>query len=155
LQKTPPARRQEDEMKVEELMIRDVATIHPDRPIAAAAELMRGRDVGCLAVVSESGRLMGLVTDRDIVVRNDAYGRDTYHGTVGQIMTKDCVSCYGDENIAAAVEAMLAAHVRRLPVIRRGDRKLIGILSIDDVADHHDLSEKVGRLVHDHSHAAA
>jgi CBS domain-containing protein len=141
-------------MKVEDLMIRDVATIHPDRPIAAAAERMRADDIGCLAVVSESGKLMGLITDRDIVVRSDAYGRDGYNGTVEQIMSRDCVCCSPEEDLSAAADAMVAHHVRRLPVVRRGDRHLVGILSVDDLAEHPELAERVGRLIHDHSHAA-
>lgn len=142
-------------MKVEDLMIRDIASIGPERPIAAAAELMRSRDVGCLAIVSESGKLMGVVTDRDIVVRSDAYGRDSYNGTVAQIMSKDCVCCFPEEDLAAALQAMLANHVRRLPVVRRSDRKLLGIVSIDDLADHQELAAQVGLLIHDHSHAVA
>jgi CBS domain-containing protein len=142
-------------MKVEDLMIHDIATIRPDRPIAAAAELMRARDVGCLAITSESGKLMGVVTDRDIVVRSDAYGRDSYNGTVAQIMSKDCVCCFPEEDLTSAAQAMLANHVRRLPVVRRSDRHLVGFLSIDDLADHHELAEQVGRLIHDHSHADA
>jgi hypothetical protein len=61
----------------------------------------------------------------------------------------------GGSLCAAAVQAMLSNHVRRLPMVWRSDRKLVGIGSIDDLADHYELAEQVGLLIHDHSYAVA
>lgn len=93
---------------------------------------MREDDVGSLPVV-ESERLIGMITDRDIVVRGVATGADVSSTTVRQTMSSGVVSCFADQSVEEASRTMAEAKVRRLPVVDR-DRRLIGIVSLGDLA---------------------
>jgi len=135
-------------MKIEELMVREVALIDPESPVAEAAERMRALGVGSLPVVDRLGRPVGIVTDRDIVTRCDAYGRDTYVARVGEVMSPHIVSCYTDEDVDTVARAMVAHHVRRMPVVGRADGRVTGIVSVDDLAECTDFQALVGQLLH-------
>lgn len=101
-------------------------------PIDEAAALMRRHGVGALAVVGD-GRLIGVVTDRDIVTRVVAERASS--GTVGAAMSPDPVTCRADQEILAAAEAMGDMQVRRLPVLD-ADGRLVGMISLGDIAEN-------------------
>jgi CBS domain-containing protein len=119
-------------MKVREVMTREVIGISPERTLKEAAELMKALNVGPLPVV-EHGRLRGMVTDRDLVVRGIAEGLDPQVARVGQVMSEGAFTCGLDEDVVQAAEQMRELQVRRLLVVdERGH--LVGIVALGDLA---------------------
>jgi CBS domain-containing protein len=128
-------------MKVSEVMTRDVQTVRPDQSVQDAASFMLSADAGSIPV-TENGRLMGMITDRDIAVRGIAkgYGPDT---PVRELMTDDVICARDDDDIEDIASKMSEAQVRRLPVIDDQER-LCGIVSLGDLsrdADEESASE--------------
>lgn len=119
-------------MKVREIMTPDVQCVGPEENLADAAALMRQLDVGVLPVC-EGDALLGIVTDRDIVIRCVADGHDARQCLVRDVMSADVV-CVGEgESIEHVVRLMEKHQIRRAPVVNR-ERKLVGIISIGDIA---------------------
>jgi CBS domain-containing protein len=118
-------------MKVSEVMTRDVQTVRPDQPVQEAASFMLSADAGSIPVAHE-GRLIGMITDRDIAVRGVAkgYGPDT---PVRELMTGDIICARHDDDLDDVASKMSEAQVRRLPVID-ADERLCGIVSIGDLS---------------------
>jgi CBS domain-containing protein len=119
-------------MKIAELMTHDPQPIAPDDTLKRAAELMDALDVGVLPVC-DGERLVGMITDRDIVVRATAAGLAPEASTVGDIMTADLRWAYEDEDVDEAERMMRDTQIRRLPVLNR-QRRLVGMLSLGDLA---------------------
>jgi CBS domain-containing protein len=119
-------------MKVADLMTRDPQIIDPETTLKHAAELMDGLDVGLL-LVCEGGRLIGVVTDRDITVRGTAAGQRPDETKVADVMTSDLRWCFEDEDVADAERLMRDSQIRRLPVLDQ-NRKIVGVLSLGDLA---------------------
>jgi CBS domain-containing protein len=116
--------------------IRDVMTSNPttverSTNVLEAAKVMAGEDVGPLPV-TEGGRLVGIITDRDIVTRVLAEERDPQSTTVGDICSSDLVTVTPEDDLDQALRTMASAQVRRLPVVE-GDR-IVGIVAQADVA---------------------
>ncbi|MFL6759750.1 CBS domain-containing protein [Sphingomonas sp.] len=118
-------------MKVSEVMTRDVQTIQPDQTAQEAASFMLNADAGSIPV-TDGGRLIGMITDRDIAVRGVAKGNgpDT---PVRELMTDDLVVVRIDDDVEEAATKMSDAQVRRLPVIDQ-DERLCGIVSLGDLS---------------------
>jgi len=133
----------EAKMRVAEIMTRDVRLIEPTQTIRDAAQLMAELDAGIMPV-REGDRLVGMITDRDIAVRAVAQGRgpDT---SVREVMTDEVKYCFEDDDTAAVERNMADLQVRRLPVLNR-DKRLVGILSLGDLAMS-DKASKVGAAV--------
>lgn len=117
--------------------IRDAMTsnprgVEPSTPVVEAARLMKSQDVGPLPVV-EGDRLVGMVTDRDIVLRVVAEGKDPQTATVGEIASRDLVTVDPQQDLDEALRLMAQHQVRRLPVVEE-DGRLVGILAQADVA---------------------
>ena len=114
-------------MIIEEIMTRDVATIRPEQSLLDAAELMRSRDVGSLPV-HENDRLIGMITDRDIVVRgltdNDVAGK-----TVRDVMSEEVMYCRAGDQVESVAINMADLEMRRLPVVD-DHKRLVGIVSL-------------------------
>jgi CBS domain-containing protein len=128
--------------------IRDVMTpgpetIQADRPVAEAAKLMKSADAGMIPVLS-NGKLLGTVTDRDIVVRVIAEGKDPQSVTAGEIATTDPVTVEPQQDLEEALHLMARHQVRRLPVVENG--RLVGVLAQADVAREGD-ERQVGETV--------
>ncbi len=118
---------------VEDVMTPTPTALPTDAPVAAAARAMRDLDVGAV-VVMENDRPLGIVTDRDIVVRALAPGRGLDAATVGDICSRDLATVPAGASVEDALGVMAARGVRRLPVtIARGS--VVGIVSIDDLVD--------------------
>jgi CBS domain-containing protein len=118
-------------MNVKDVMTRDVTACEPSATVKEAAGLMARDDIGPVPVV-EDGRLTGIVTDRDIVIRVVAEGRDPNTTTVGEIATKDIVTVSPDDDLEDALRLLAENQVRRLPAVE-GDR-LVGIVAQADIA---------------------
>jgi len=119
-------------MLVRDNMTRDVRTVAPETTIKEAARIMAEADVGALPVAA-GDRLAGIVTDRDIAVRAVAIGRGP-ETTVAAVMSLDVLYCHEDEDIGHIAANMAENQVRRLPVVDV-DKKLVGIISLADIAD--------------------
>jgi len=119
-------------MKVKEIMSRHVSVVSPDDTIEKAASVMGDDDVGILPVL-EGKRLVGIVTDRDIVVRGVSMGALARKWVVGDLMTENVSFCFEDDDIQSAITRMGEMRVRRMPVFDRRD-VLTGIISLDDIA---------------------
>jgi CBS domain-containing protein len=132
-------------MLVYNAMTRGAECIPPDATLRDAAKRMKALDVGSLPVC-ENDRLIGVVTDRDIAVRSVAEGNDPRFDRVRDTMTPRVVYCYDDEDVEAAAELMRAEQVRRLPVLNR-DMRLVGILSLGDLAIETDDEQLAGHAL--------
>jgi CBS domain-containing protein len=120
-------------MKVKEAMHKGVEWVPPTTPVTKLAELMLKHDIGAIPI-GEDDRLIGMVTDRDIVVRGLANGRDPKTLTARDVMTKGIVWCREDEDLDEATRTMELKQIRRLPVISRGKR-MVGMLSLGDISE--------------------
>jgi CBS domain-containing protein len=122
-------------MKVAKIMSSEVHIASPNDSIEEIARIMASEDIGFLPV-GENDRLIGTITDRDIVIRGIASGKDG-DARVRDVMTKDVKYCFSDEEIDHVIENMGDIQVRRLPVVNR-EKRLVGILSLADAALKHD-----------------
>ena len=118
--------------KVHEVMTDRPRCVTPETPISEAAQLMESEDVGSLPVL-DGDQLAGVVTDRDIVVRAIAKGKDPRGMPVREISTRDPVTVRADEDLSEALKLMASYQVRRLPVVDEENR-LVGVLAQADVA---------------------
>ena len=123
------------ESRVHGWMSRSVATVHPSDAVEHAARLMADHDVGALPVAQGNGRLIGMITDRDLVVRLLARGRDPLRCRVEDAMTEDVHPVRMDDDVERALDVMARHRVRRVPVVDDRDR-IVGMLSQADVARH-------------------
>ena len=117
--------------------IRDVMTTNPETlpestTVREAAEAMRANDIGDVVVVDDNGKLSGILTDRDIVVRVAAEGRDPRATRIGDIASRDLTAVSPDDPVDRAVQLMRDKAIRRLPAVDKG--KPVGIVSIGDLA---------------------
>jgi len=119
-------------MQVKDVMTRGAECTRPDATLREAAERMKGLDVGSLPVC-ENDRLVGMITDRDITVRATAESLPPLLGRVRDVMTPDLIYCFEDEDVAEAARLMEEHQVRRLVVLNR-DKRLVGIVSLGDLA---------------------
>ena len=120
-------------MKVKDAMHKGVDWVSPDTPVTELAKLMRDHDVGAIPI-GENDRLVGMVTDRDIVCKGLAHDTfDAHRATARDVMTAEIHCCREDDDLAKAVRHMEELKVRRLPVINKSKR-MIGILSLGDVS---------------------
>lgn len=118
-------------MKISEIMTTDVRTVAPGATASEAARLMSEAGVGIVPVVSD-GSVLGVLTDRDIVVRGAAEGLDLAATKVRDLLTPGVVSCFADDDLEAAVELMAERRIRRLVVLTR-DHRLAGLVSLADI----------------------
>jgi CBS domain-containing protein len=120
-------------MQVKEVMTRGVECVRPNASLEEAARRMRDMDVGALPVCGDNDRLVGMITDRDITVRAVAEGHDARMARVQDIMTPDINYCFEDQGVREAAHIMKEHQVRRLVVLNR-DKRLVGIVSLGDLA---------------------
>jgi CBS domain-containing protein len=116
---------------IKEVMTSEVKACEPDTTVAEAAKVMAREDVGPVPIVEE-GRLTGIVTDRDIVTRVVAEGRDPNSTTVGEIASRDLVTVSPDDDLDMALKHLAQNQVRRIPVVEGG--RLVGIVAQADIA---------------------
>ncbi len=118
-------------MQVREIMTQDVDIAAPDTPVAEIARRMRDEDIGVVPV-GDADHIRGMLTDRDIVIRAVAAGKDLESTSVEQIMSGEAKCCFDDDSIEHAEEIMAENQVHRLPVVDH-ENHLVGILSLGDL----------------------
>ena len=119
-------------MKISEVMTSEVDLVNPGTAIRDAARRMRDDHVGALPV-GENDRLVGMVTDRDIVVRAVAEDRPSGNTAVRNVMSEHIYYCFDDDDLESAAHIMAEHQVKRLPVLNR-DKRLVGIVALADLA---------------------
>ena len=120
-------------MKVKDVMTKEVKTCAPETDLAEAAQSMWMRDCGVLPVVDGKGQVVGMITDRDICIATGCRRRDPATILVREVMTGQVYSCSPEADLREALQIMQQKQVRRLPVIDSAG-KLCGVLSLNDVA---------------------
>lgn len=130
-----------------DVMTREPASCQATDSLVAVAQLMKSKDVGAVPVVDgESQKLVGMITDRDIVVKGLAAGRRSDQATVRDVMSTDVVTCREDEDVEEAVARMSSRQVRRIPVVDRNGG-LRGIIAQADIATRVHRDKTTGELV--------
>ena len=131
-------------MKVKELMTGGVCSVKPETSLEEVAKQMRKIDTGVIPVCNDKEEILGIITDRDIVIRYLGSGREIY--SAGEIMPQNVISVPQDMNIHDA--ALLLSHykIRRLPVT--SGNRLVGILSISDIARRIVMADEAGDIIH-------
>jgi CBS domain-containing protein len=132
-------------------MTRDPECVSQNDDVREAARIMKERDTGVVPVV-DGNKIIGLITDRDIVVRGLAEGKDLANCRVDELMTKHVRSVREDMPIDEVLTLMTSAEIRRVPVVN-GKDELIGILSIGDIAMETNKDGKVGQAIEQISEA--
>lgn len=136
--------------------VRDVMTANPEcvsekDSIRDVARIMKDKDTGVVPVV-DGKRIVGMITDRDIVVRGLAEGKDLANVRVNEIMTTSVRSVREDATVSEALELMSGAEVRRVAVVNTND-ELVGIVSLGDISTNTNQDGKVGKTVESISQA--
>src|SRR5262245_21721717 len=139
-------------MKVKQIMSRNVVCVTPSTPIARTAEKMRELDIGFLPICDHD-RIEGTLTDRDITIRSVAQGRDTRLEPVSEIMTPNVFYCYEDAEIEEVGRQMQEKEVRRILILDR-EEKLVGVVSLGDIAKTSGESELAGETLGEIAEAA-
>jgi CBS domain-containing protein len=134
-------------MLVKEIMTPKAEMVSATLTLQEAARRMRDLNIGSLPV-SENGRLIGFVTDRDICCRGMADGLAP-SAAIREVMSRDVAFCYSDDNVTDAAQQMERRHIRRLAVLNR-DKSVAGLLSVDDLAH---FSWQLAGEVLDHARA--
>lgn len=130
--------------RVSDVMTVDPVALTTEATLRDAAAAMRDRDIGDVVVTKPDGTVCGLITDRDIVVRAIAEGRDPSSTTLEDVCSGDLVTVAPDDPVAAAIKAMEDNAIRRLPVMDNGS--LVGIVSIGDLAVQRDPESALGEI---------
>ncbi len=129
-------------MKLREIMTGQVVRINPEESVAVAARTLAHYNIGILPVCGGDGRVCGLVTDRDLVTRCVASGRNPAATPVREVMTRNIVSARPDMDVGAAAQLMGREQIRRLPIVENG--KLCGMVSLGDLANREQSAVEAG-----------
>ena len=130
-------------MKVQDCM----CGCSPENTVCDCSKLMNDRHVGCIPVCDAENKVVGLVTDRDIILRCIASGKDPKNTKINEIMTKNVCCCNPEQDVCDAEQDMCETQVRRIPVVDNNN-KIIGMLSLGDLAKNKNVSkEDVGKTV--------
>jgi len=133
-------------LKVREIMTKNIAYVNPNSSVVEAAQLMQKHNVGVIPVCDQSG-VVGLVTDRDIVVRNIAHGKSPTDTPVKDVMTSQVTTISPDSDIDDATKLMSQNQIRRLPVVE--NNTLVGIVSLGDMAADQRFDTEVSKALAD------
>lgn len=139
-------------MKVRNVMNKGVEWVEPSTPISVLAETMKKEDIGAIPV-SENDKLIGMVTERDIILRAVANGKSMSKIKARDVMTKGIVYCRDSEELDDALRIMEEKKIRRLPVIKK-DKRMVGMLSTGDIASaapHELAGEVIAAVSADHA----
>jgi CBS domain-containing protein len=134
--------------KCSDVMTPDPVSCEPADPVRSVARTMKQHDVGAVPVVDSRAakRLVGIVTDRDLVVKVVAEGRQVDEAAVSEAMTSNPASCRADDDVEQALALMAERQVRRMPVVD-GNGLLVGIIAQADVATRVNRDKRTGELV--------
>jgi CBS domain-containing protein len=132
-------------MKVKKIMTQGCECIGPDATLAQAAQRMKDLNIGGLPIC-DNDRLAGMVTDRDITIRGAALGSDPKTAAVRDVMTKDVIYCFEDQDVEEAACLMEEKQIRRLPVLSQ-DKRLVGVITLGDIAVRARDDKRVGKTL--------
>lgn len=140
--------------KCNEIMTKNPVCCVPGDTVEKVAELMKRNNVGSLPVVDDvkTGKLVGIVTDRDLTVKVTAQGLNAQSTRVEKVMTRKVVTCHADDDLQKAMDAMAEHQLRRIIVVDAAN-KVLGIIAQADVATHVDKAEKTAEMVKEISQA--
>ena len=125
-------------MKVKDCMCKEVVFVKPDCDTEECAKLMCHNHIGCIPVCDDSKKVVGLVTDRDILLRTIGCGKEIKHTPISDIMTCNVTCCTPDQEVKDAEKMMGTNQVRRIPVIE--NNKIVGILTLGDLAKNKEIN---------------
>jgi CBS domain-containing protein len=125
-------------MKVKDVMTKDIAYVNPNDNVERAAQLMSEYNVGSVPVC-DNGKILGIVTDRDITLRSVAKGTESKNQNVRDIMTSNPVCGSPEQDIHDAARIMSERQIRRLPIVDNGN--LVGMVALGDIAVEPNLSD--------------
>jgi len=138
--------RNNESQQVRDLMTRNPRTVTEKDSVLDAARIMRDQDTGIVPVIDNGRKIIGLITDRDIVVRAVAGGKDINGIHVDEVMSKSVRTVKEDDSVRDVLNVMSGAQVRRVPVVNRNN-ELVGIVSMKDLATETTATGKVGKTV--------
>jgi CBS domain-containing protein len=130
--------------KIRDIMTRNPVMLRGDATVQEAARAMRERDIGSVLVVEDGGKLSGIVTDRDIVVRGVAEGKDLTRTTLREVFSEALAHLTPEDEVDNAIKLMAKKGIRRIPVIE-GDRA-VGVISLGDLALARDADSALGSI---------
>ena len=125
-------------MKVQQIMTDRLVTVGQMEPVSAAARLMKRHNLGALPVCDDTGRLRGVLTDRDVVIRCVAADMDPADTRIREIMSRGITTCRAEDDAGELIRLMGEGQIRRVPVMD-GDR-VVGMVSLADLARNGDTS---------------
>ena len=132
-------------MKLSEIMTRDVVVLQPDDSLQSAAKKMRDRNIGFLPVC-DGEELLGVISDRDLTIRALADGMDVNIMLGRDLMTAPAIYCYDDQDIDDVAKIMEENQIRRLVVLSRDDKRLVGVVSLGDLA-RNESADRSGKVL--------
>ena len=127
-------------MKVKDCMCNSVCSCTPDTTICDCAKQMRDNHVGCISVCNQNNEILGIVTDRDLILRCVACDKDPKTTTINDVMTNDICCCTPTDDIENVESKMDKLHIRRVPVVE--GKKVIGMVTIGDLIKSPDTNKK-------------
>ena len=132
-------------MQLKDIMTPAVERLPHDASVQEVAQMMKAIDVGMIPVY-DGGRLVGMVTDRDLALRVVAEGCDVAHTPAHAVMTPAVISCYEDQTVDEAAQVMEQHQIRRLIVLNR-HKRLVGIVALGDLATHRRSKKVAGEAL--------
>lgn len=127
-------------MKVKECMCTEVSCVKPESTICDVAKLMLNKHVGCVPVCDEKNKVVGIVTDRDLILRSLACEKDGKQTPISEIMTTKVFNVAPDAEVSEAKKTMCECQIRRVPVVENDI--LVGIITLGDLANNKNVSSK-------------
>jgi CBS domain-containing protein len=116
---------------LEKEMNPDVTRIHPDKTVKFAGQILKAVNIGCMVVVDDAGKILGILTERDIVQKVVADGYDPNTTPVKTIMSKNVITMDKKKTVEEAIDLMNEKNVKKIPIVDRG--KLVGIVTMTDL----------------------
>lgn len=139
-------------MQIKDLMSRDVQFVEPDTPVVDIAKTMRDKDVGSMPV-AENDKLVGMITDRDIVLRCVAESHDPLTTLAREVMSPGILYTFETQDVEKAIDNMAQNRIRRMPVVDE-EKNLTGFVSLGDLAAYCDKEDKCGEALEEIRKAA-
>ena len=136
-------------MKVKDCMTGEVYCVKPNTTACEIAKLMEKNHIGCVPVCDEQNCIVGMVTDRDIILRSIANNKDVKTTTASEIMTTNICTCNENDEVCNVEKKMSTNQIRRIPVV--DNNKVIGILTLGDLAHYNKEigQEEIGNTIED------
>lgn len=131
-------------MKINNIMTKDIVSLQAEDTVEHAAQLMKEHGVGSLPICNE-GKIVGIITDRDIALRSVAMGESIQNQTVRNIMTSNPITVSTNISATEAAEIMSKKQIRRLPVVE--NKNLVGMVSLGDISTEPNLENSAGKAL--------